>query len=196
MNTQPLFSALILSSGLSVRMGQPKAFLNWDDSRTFIEIIACDFIEAACTHVICTVNRFILPGCRKLNLPSNVKFILNEHPEWSRLYSISLGLKELRGNSYCFIHNVDNPFIHSGIIKNLLESADPGSWISPEYQGKSSHPVLLPPGIINKVLAVYSPTATLHDILNLFPKISVKMQDDAVLRNSNTPEEYLKFLKK
>ncbi|HPT15100.1 MAG TPA: NTP transferase domain-containing protein [Bacteroidales bacterium] len=194
MNTQPIFSALILSSGLSERMGQPKAFLNWDDSRTFIEKIAGEFIEAGCTQVICTVNRFILPGCRKLNLPSNVKFILNEHPEWSRLFSISLGLKELRENSYCFIHNVDNPFIHDGIIKNLLESADPGSWISPEFEGKGGHPVLLPPGIVEKVLEGNLKDATLQDILSLFPKIAVKMQDDSVLRNINTPEEYLKLI--
>jgi CTP:molybdopterin cytidylyltransferase MocA len=188
------FSALILSSGLSERMGQPKALLKWDDSRTFIEKIAGEFIEAGCTQVICTVNRFTLPMCLNLNVSPNVNFVLNEHPEWSRLYSVRLGLKELMDDSYCFIHNVDNPFIHAGIVKSLMENANPKAWISPEYKGKGGHPVLLPPGAIQKVLEIDSPNVTLQDILGSYPKIAVQMTDDSILRNINTPKDYLKMI--
>jgi CTP:molybdopterin cytidylyltransferase MocA len=174
-------------------MGQPKAFLKWDDSRTFIEKITGEFIEAGCRQVICTVNRFILPQCLALNAPQTVKFILNDHPEWSRLYSVRLGLKELANNSYCFIHNVDNPFIHKDIIIGLQNSADPNAWISPVYQGRGGHPVLLPPGIIQEILKNNSLDITLQDILSMFHHKTLEMKDDSILRNINTQEEYLKL---
>ncbi|HPT03438.1 MAG TPA: nucleotidyltransferase family protein [Bacteroidales bacterium] len=187
------FSAVILASGLSERMGQPKALLKWDDSMTFIRKIVGEYVKAGCENVVCTVNRFIQPRCLSPDTFPNVKFVMNEHPEWGRLYAVKSGLAVLKDTSFCFIQNVDNPHITADIIRKMLENADPEAWCSPVYQGKSGHPVLLPGRITDQILQLTDPDTTLRDVLDLFPKKVVEMEDDAILKNINTPEDYRNF---
>ena len=189
------FSALILASGLSERMGRPKPLLMWDQSRTFLEKIIGEYVDAGCTRVVCTVNSKVLPYCKSIGRWKQVKFLLNEHPEWGRMYSVKLGLSELGESEWCFIQNVDNPYIDQNIIKGLIRQADPVSWCSPGYHGMAGHPVLLPKNIIIRILQEQTNDAILQDILNLFPRKNVEMKDDAILRNINTPEDYNNFLR-
>jgi molybdenum cofactor cytidylyltransferase len=189
------WSALILAAGLSDRMGQPKALLMWDASRTFLEKTIGEYLDASCREVICTVNRFVLPYCETLNYDRSVRFILNRHPEWGRVYSVRLGLQELRESSFCFIQNVDNPFINKTDILKILDARDPEAWCSPEFLGRGGHPVLVPKAITEKILQKNIPGVTLRDILYLFPKKTLEMEDDSILRNINTPEEYRAFRK-
>lgn len=187
-------SVLILASGLSERMGRPKALLQWDQSKTFIEKIIEEYLEAGCGKVVCTVNRHVLPFCTSLKSLPNLKFVLNRHPEWGRMYSVKLGLKELAGSSFCFIQNVDNPFIHSKNIMKILEAGNQETWCSPEYKGQGGHPVLLPKSIINQILLEKDLSATLQQVLRIFPKKEVEMEDNSILKNINTPEDYLNLL--
>lgn len=177
-------------------MGQPKALLKWDESTTFIEKIINEFIEAGSAKIICMINERIESFCNKLTLPLNVKFIVNNYPDRGRFYSILTGVNALDELNYCFIHNVDNPFVNAGIIKELLTQREPGKWCSPVYNGKGGHPVLLSNRIINKITTVTDLNTTLQDILKQFPKVSVGMNDDTVLRNINTPEDYNTWFKR
>lgn len=190
-----VFSTVILSSGLSERMGQPKALLKWGESTTFIEKIIDEFIKSGSAKIVCMINERIEPFCKNLTLPSNVKFIVNPYPERGRFYSILTGVSALAEPNYCFIHNVDNPFVSTSIIKELLAQREPGKWCSPIYNGKGGHPVLLSNTIINKITAVTDLNITLQDILKQFPKVAVDMSDDTVLRNINTPEDYNSWFK-
>lgn len=184
------FSTIILSSGFSERMGQPKALLKWDESTTFIEKIINEFIQAGSAKIVCMINERIEPFCKKMTLPTNVEFIVNHHPERGRFLSILTGVGALGESNYCFIHNIDNPFVNVGLIKKLLAHKESGKWCSPVYNGKGGHPVLLSNTIINKIATVTDLNTTLRDILEQFPKISVSTDDENVLRNINTPEEY------
>lgn len=187
------FSALILSSGLSERMGRPKARLTWDSSQTFLEKIISDFLKSGCSSVICTVNHYLLPWCESILPGNNVRFILNEHPEWGRMHSVRLGLNELQTESYCLIHNIDNPFINPDSILKILSQREPDAWCSPEFEGKGGHPVLITNSIITKILRDDNHDKTLQQVLMEFPKRIVPMEDDTVLRNINSPEDYQKF---
>jgi len=190
-----LTSALILASGLSERMRQPKALLRWDSSRTFIGKIIAEYLDAGCGKIICTVNHMIYQECQSLHVAHSVRFILNEHPEWGRLYSVKLGLKEVGDSAFCFIQNVDNPHITSCTIRKILENADPVLWCSPGFRGQGGHPVLLPAIIIDHIMAERNTENTLKEVLDAFPKKVVEMADDSVLRNINTPEDYQALLK-
>ena len=142
------FSTIILSSGLSERMGQPKALLKWDQSTTFIEKIINEFLKAGSESVICMINEITEPFCKKMIVPQNVKFIVNHHPDWGRFYSIRTGLNEVKDSNFCFVHNVDNPFVSLEAINKLLAKRNPDAWCSPVYMEKGGHPVLLPNSII------------------------------------------------
>ncbi|HZJ74543.1 MAG TPA: NTP transferase domain-containing protein [Perlabentimonas sp.] len=186
------FSTIILSSGLSERMGQPKALLKWDKSTTFIEKIINEFVKAGSTKIVCMINEIIEPACKKLSLPSNVELVVNHHPDWGRFYSIRTGVNALNNSDYCFIHNVDNPFVSTKITDKLWAQRKPGYWCSPNYKGKGGHPVLLSKEITDKISTTSNLDFTLRDILQQFPKIPVSVTDNSILRNLNTPEEYNK----
>lgn len=193
-NSQRSFSALILASGLSERMGQPKALLMWDNKKTFLEKIVQEYIASGCEKIICTLNNHVLPHCRSNENFQGVKFVLNPHPDWGRMYSVMLGLKEIGQSQFCLIQNVDNPFIHSEMIKKIVASGDHQSWCSPEFGGKGGHPVLLPKIVINKILSGNCLEITFQQILKQFPKKTVECEDDSILRNINTPEDYRNYL--
>ena len=188
-------SAVILSSGFSERMGKPKALLKWNESATFIEKIIYEFENSGCGKIICVINEIIEPLLSKLKFGPNVQFVVNPRPELGRFGSIKLGVKEIIESDFCFIHNVDNPFINNKTIEKLHSVRNTGAWCSPVYSGKSGHPVLLPNAILSKINEIDDLNTILSDILNKYPVIRVEAEDDSILRNINTPEEYLNHIK-
>ncbi len=185
--------ALILASGWSERMGQPKALLKWDPAATFLERIISQYLEAGCNRVVCTVNRMVMPFCETLPRRPEVLFVLNEHPEWGRMHSIKIGLQELKESPFCLLQNVDNPFVTAEMIRTILDERDPAAWTSPEYQGRGGHPVVLPQSIIRHILEQTGPDIPLRDILLMFPCKRVEVEDDSILRNINTPDDLSRF---
>jgi len=188
-------SAVILSSGLSERMGQPKALLKWSQSTTFIEKIIGEFERFGCKQIICMINEITEPTCKKLAVPQNVKFVVNHHPDWGRFYSIRTGLSEVKDSDYCFIHNVDNPFVNINTIEKLYSKRSHDVWCSPVFKDKGGHPVLIPNPIITKIAEVQDLNTTLADVLNLYPKVKIEMEDGSIHRNINTPEDYTNYIK-
>ena len=188
-------SAVILSSGLSERMGQPKALLKWNQSSTFIEKIIGEFESFGCKQIICMINEITEPACKKLVVPKRVKFVVNHHPDWGRFYSIRTGLCEVKDSDFCFIHNVDNPFINTNTIEKLYSKRNPDAWCSPVFQDKGGHPVLIPSPIIKKIAEIQDLDTTLADILSLYPKVKIEMDDGSIHRNINTPEDYRNYIK-
>ena len=182
------FPALILASGLSERMGRPKALLPWDSSTTFLEKILAEYRMAGSARIIVTVNKLVMPFCESLKPDPAVILILNEHPERGRLHSVKLGLQYAGESQFCFIQNVDNPFVRAEIILKILASRDP------EYSGKGGHPVLLPKVITDHLLSENNPEANLQEILRNFPKKRVLLDDNSILRNINTPEDYRELI--
>jgi CTP:molybdopterin cytidylyltransferase MocA len=188
------FSALILASGLSERMGYSKALLMWDESTSFLEKLIGEYLEAGCTQVVCTLNEQVYPYFKHLENLSGVTIVLNLHPELGRMYSVKLGLDALKDSQYCLLQNVDSPFINRNVIGEILESADPDAWSSPEHKGKGGHPVILPHKIIDQILQANNKDLTLREVLDSFPKKVVNVADDSILKNINTPEDYRDFL--
>lgn len=187
------YSTIILASGLSVRMHKPKAMLQWDKSTTFLEKIISEYSKSSCSHIICVINNKVETFLQKLEIPQNVKFVLNTHPEWERIYAIKTGLQEVHDCKHCFIQNVDNPFVNVEIIEKLYAARSSEAWSSPVYKEKGGHPVLIPQLIIQKIIRTTNNNTTLLDILKPFPRIKVETENDLILRNINTPEDYKRY---
>ncbi|NLE35428.1 MAG: NTP transferase domain-containing protein [Bacteroidales bacterium] len=186
--------AIILSAGLSERMGKPKALLRWSRSASFIEKIINEFCSFNCNPVLCVINKLIEPECRKMKVPASVRFIINDQPESGRFYSVRTGIKEVKESDFCFIHNVDNPFVNRDIIRMLYECRETGAWCSPVYQGRGGHPVLISSSIIRAITDTHDLGTTLADILNSYPRRNVDAADDTILRNINTQEDFNYYL--
>ncbi|HOY38665.1 MAG: NTP transferase domain-containing protein [Bacteroidales bacterium] len=188
------FSTIILASGMSGRMGEPKALLRWDSSFTFLEKIVDVFVRAGSSNIVCVVNKAAEPYCIGLKLPSCVSIATNNHPEWDRFYSVKTGIQHVKDTDYCFIHNVDNPFITPEIVKEIFASRMPGAWCSPVFEGKGGHPVLLSKTIYSRITNKMPDETKLKDFLFPFPRIIVETDSDCILRNINTPDDYKRLV--
>lgn len=186
-------SAIILASGLSERMGVPKATLNWDKSTSFLEKIINEYVSFGCKRIVCMINVKIESFCRELKIDESVRFVINRHPEWGRLYSVKTSSKEVLESDYCFIQNIDNPFVSIETLEKLHSAKSPKAWCSPVYSGKGGHPVLLPKILIHKVYMEEDLQLTLLDILKPYKRINIEAESDSILRNINNPDDYRKY---
>lgn len=116
-------AVIILAAGESRRMKQPKCFLKFDKNRTFVEKITNEYLNAGIHKIILVIYDLAI-NSENLNIVShldkNIIAIYNRNPEKGRLYSLSLGLAELDNIKGCFIQNIDNPFVNSGLIKKMI----------------------------------------------------------------------------
>ncbi len=195
--TEKEFSAIILAAGKSSRMGIPKLSLKYNENNIFIEHIINEYISFGCKEIAIVVNEtgsnFLIEN--KIKFPDKVKIVINEHPDWHRFYSLKIGAKSLSESTMTFIHNVDNPFVNHNVLNRLLENIDTADYISPEFSGKGGHPILLSQKIINDVRSTQEDQLHFKEFLNQYPKTKVRVDDEKVLVNINTMEEYSRYFK-
>ncbi|HRW62390.1 MAG TPA: NTP transferase domain-containing protein [Bacteroidales bacterium] len=189
------FSVIILSAGKSERMGTPKPALKFDESQTFIEHISFEYQQFGCKEIIIVLNKENHTFLNDLNikLPSNCKIIINNHPEWHRFYSLKTGVKSLKEINYVFVHNVDNPFVNQEVLNELLNHSDKADYIVPEFEGKGGHPFLLSPKIILEITQTNKNEMHLKDFLNQYSKLKIQVNEESILVNINTLEDYKKY---
>lgn len=188
-------AVVILSGGNSQRMNFPKCFLPFKN-KTLIEFIVDTYSNASIKNIIVVLNSNFI-NIQFADIIEKVKkkavIVVNNKPELGRMFSIKAGLKKIKENDFCFIQNIDNPAISVELIKKIIKAANPDSYISPVYKGKSGHPVLLSKVIINKILFDTDNDITLKEILYSFNKIEIDSGSLNVIENVNSPEDWEKF---
>lgn len=190
------FSAIILAAGLSKRMGQPKLTLPYDSEHSFLEALAWKFHEFGCDEVVVVVNATGQKAVETSNMrfPANAKFVLNTHPEWQRFYSLKLAVERLKPVDYAFVHNIDNPFINAEVLRDLLSNTKSADYVLPAFNGgKGGHPFLMSAKIISTINQVTGEDHHLKHFLKQFPTCRVPVEDEKVLVNINTMEEYGRY---
>jgi molybdenum cofactor cytidylyltransferase len=182
---------VILAAGRSERMKELKAFLKYNGNVTFIEKIISTYSIWGCHEIVVVTNGEASKQMKQIELtPSRVTIVVNDHMEFERFYSVKLGLGAILSSEYCFIQNVDNPFIDSQILDRLYEHRNIEKHVSPVYKNKGGHPVLLNRRNINLICNWSVNSANFKDVLNTMECAQVEMPDDRVLININCPEEY------
>lgn len=189
--------AVIPAAGRSSRMNSYKPLLKFDEDRNFIEKIIDEFAEFGCKQVVVVVNEEIFLSEWNKTLSERapgVSIILNDKLHLERYYSVKSGLKELEACDFCFIHNCDNPFIDQKILSAVFEKRIPDGYVSPVYNQKGGHPVLVSEPIINLIAESSEDDSNLREILSLFHCRKVNFDSEVILRNINTKKEYRHFI--
>lgn len=110
--------------------------------------------------------------------------VVNPDPSRGMFSSLQAGMAEAEGDALVILP-ADMPFVQSGTVAVLLDvfAARPAI-VSPRYQGKRGHPVILPPALRDEIRAA-EPTITLHDVLKRHPdlRVDVDVQDRGVVRD-------------
>lgn len=113
--------------------------------------------------------------------------VVNPDPSRGMFSSLQAGIAEAQvtwGDALVVLP-ADMPFIQSGTVAILLDVfASRPAIVSPRYQGKRGHPVVLPPALRDEIRAANA-TITLHEILTRHPdlRVDVDVQDRGVVRD-------------
>ncbi|MEI7499012.1 MAG: NTP transferase domain-containing protein [Bacteroidota bacterium] len=190
-------AVVILSAGLSTRMHSSKAFLPFDAHSTFIGKIIELYFLWGCGKIVAVVNKEMDDIIRKSDsIPQVVSIVVNEHIDYGRFYSVKLGLTALNGSEFCFIQNVDNPFIDNNILNALYENRSPEAFVLPVFQKNGGHPVLLNRKNMEYIRNYPLNNVPLKVVLNAMECKKVEMHNAKALININSPEEYKRFFNK
>ena len=187
------FSAVILAAGKSERMGFPKLELQFDGERSFAEKIIETVGELKPLECVMVVNQDGLKwlNSNNLNISDKVKSVLNDDPDRGRFYSLQCGLKSLNSRGNILIINIDNPFINKDICLNMLRQINDCDYIYPVFNGKGGHPLLINKTVAEGILLQYNTQMNLKEFLKSYRKKIIKVSDQKVLININTPEDYI-----
>jgi molybdenum cofactor cytidylyltransferase len=180
---------IILSAGRSERMGAPKAFLRFSETEDFLQHVINIYRQAGIGMITVVINPMLAKTIRYDNYPGT-NFVVNRWPERGRLSSVKTGL-ESGTAGFCFIQNIDNPFVSPSIISKLLEAPPKsGGYTVPVYKGKGRHPILISPELAREIIRLEQTETPLNEVLRNYERHPVETDDESILANINTPDEY------
>lgn len=182
-------NALILAAGNSKRMNAPKPFLKFDQTTTFIEKIITGYQKFGCNEIVIVVNTESIEAIRKFQT-DNITLVINENLELERFHSAKLGFQRMQDCDFCFLQDVDNPFITKDILTYVFSENLPDQYIIPSYKGKGGHPILLPKSIITDLKKLSKQIANLKDFLSEYKSYKLEIPNKDILININTLEDY------
>lgn len=135
-----MIAGIVPCAGASVRMGQPKALLRFDD-RTFVQAVVDALSKGGCDPVLTVVpdDEAIADAARA----TGARVLTNPHPGEGPITSMRLALaaleEPLEGLIY---HAVDYPCVRPETVSALLEMAraSDAALVIPTYDGVRGHP--------------------------------------------------------
>ncbi len=187
--------AVILAAGKGSRMGLPKWQLKMPNGDFFYNSLINIFQQFGCNTIL------VINEHDHLNLAPQLKskkisFALNRRLDLGRSYSLQCGLKNLSSVDYCFVHNIDNPYLSNDLLNTLLLNIINFDFALPEHNGKGGHPLLINSKIISRILSLENNYLEFREVLAEFNGTRVPYKQPEILLNINTPEDYQKFIEK
>ena len=192
-----MISAVILAAGESRRMGvQNKLLLQIDSEvliRKFVKSVSNSLVDA-----VLVVVGFEAEKIKAVLHDQAVKFVENPSYEEGMTTSIQSGVKassnESTGLMICL---ADMPFAETSDLNLLIQafndyrSTESSLIIVPVFQGKRGNPVLFSEVFRDKILTHKGEGC--REIVRQFPHYvkEVSMENDNLLRDIDTPEDYM-----
>ncbi len=181
--------AIVPAAGAAERFGGAKLLADVDGQPLLERTVSC-LLNAGVDAVVVVLG----PDADRLKaeVPAlrdrRVQVTLNEDPSRGMFSSLQVGLGRADGDPILVVPG-DMPFVHSGTVATLLSAyrRTPTMIVSPRYEGKRGHPVLLPPDLRAEILDA-DPLGNLHLILHAHPdrRFDVDVADRGVVRDVDT----------
>ena len=185
-------SVIILAAGNSSRLGKPKFLLKMPNGETFIESITRQYAEFGCANIIVVVNKSGNKLLTNLKFPSNTKIAINHNHNSGRFSSIKIGAEQFNAN-FAFIHNIDNPSAKAKILKSLYNVKQQADVIKPIINNKGGHPILISKKVCKDIIREKTNDKNLKYFLKNYSIKKVEVNDNSILLNINTLEDYNLF---
>ena len=179
--------AIILAAGEARRMGHPKALIEHEGGKSFLQSLASTFGKAG-SMVLGVVGK-------------DSEAVREQHPgmelveaeRWQEgpLLSIKAGLDAAleAGADVVLLHPVDMPALRASTLKSLLKMAgDADELLRPEFEGAPGWPLVLSRSGAERLRAAEG--QQLEPALATMKVRRVPVKDPGVVVNINTPETY------
>ena len=179
--------AIILAAGEARRMAHPKALIEHEGGRSFLQSLASTFAKAGCA-VLGVVGKDA--EAVKEQHPS---VNLVDSPRWQDgpMSSIKAGLGAALEEEadVVLLQPVDMPAVRASTLKSLLKAlGDSEEGLRPEFEGAPGFPVVLSRAAAERLMG--SDVAQLDGALQALKLRRVSVKDPGVVVNINTPETY------
>jgi CTP:molybdopterin cytidylyltransferase MocA len=196
-----VMGAMVLAGGRSARFGSTKAILEVEPGRTFARSIIENMRTAGACDIVVVVNKSNRDQILK-TVPAWAEMCVNENPDAGMLSSVWCGIGHFQKKDTDFtgimIAPVDYPLVASGTYRLLVEhhQKNPDCIVRPVYEARGGHPVIIPWMYVQKILEL-DPEQGLRGIFNdpEVKSMKVKVQDQAVLIDIDTREDYMKWIR-
>lgn len=186
--------AIVLAAGKSSRMTGFKPLLPFGNS-TIIETVI-EIALSVAERVIVVVGYYSGRIVNFRNWDDRILFVKNTNPEFGMFSSVKVGVREIT-NPRFFIVLGDQPQVSKKVYKQLLEVTN-ADVVSPRYKEISGHPVLLSEAVRIRILQADEKdgSVTLRTILSEFEHKYIEVNDEWILWNINTDDQYREMLKR
>jgi molybdenum cofactor cytidylyltransferase len=190
---------IVLAAGASIRMRQRKECLR------FGRLTCLELALDACGRAGLADPIIVTRQERKTGLQTDLAargtraaFAINPQPDLGQTSSLRAGLQILPASARAFlIYPVDYPLVRASDIERLCDvfvKAPPEVMvIAPSFSRRRGHPVLVGAAVAPSLLALpegASPRPVLAAVKTLY----VEFEDDRLLQDMDTPEDYERCL--
>ncbi len=182
---------VILSGGWSSRMGSPKALLPFDGRQNFLQRLISQYRQAGIHQIVLVSNHTVDLGYN--GDQDGICVVNNLSPDDGRIHSLRLGLGEVQHAEFCYIQNIDNPFVDVSLITKLIEHRSQADFVTPVWEGRGGHPVLLSKHVCKFIVSSNDHSVTLRDLLQPFSRCRVGADNGRCLININEPADYTRY---
>ncbi|OAI44574.1 hypothetical protein AYO38_00325 [bacterium SCGC AG-212-C10] len=185
-----MISSILLAAGMSTRMGQPKALLDWG-GEPLVAYQVRQLREAGVDEVIVVLGHRADDIFRKMKgLPCRT--MLNPLFFQGRAGSLRIGAKAVnRDADAIVVMNVDQPRT-AEFLRDLIAAHKAGSAATrPAVDGKHGHPVVVAGALRTEMMAATDEAEGLNGVLKAHAgELADFPSDDRSFLDMNTPAEY------
>jgi CTP:molybdopterin cytidylyltransferase MocA len=190
-------AAVVLAAGASSRMGRPKALLDFDGTTALALVLRTCADAGADVAVVVTSpeGEAVRQACVGAPLP--VIAAVNPDPTRGMLSSLQAGLRALPAATAFLLFPVDFPIVPAPEVRRLIDARvnRPGRIFVPSFARRRGHPALVDAALAPEFLALGDDqTARVVMAAHAAETVYVEADDDRVLMDMDTPEDYARCL--
>lgn len=179
--------AIILAAGEARRMAHPKALIEHEGGKSFLQSLASTFGKAGCSII------GVLGKDSEAVREQHPGLELVEAERWQEgpLASVKVGLEAAleAGADVVLLHPVDMPALRASTLKSLLKLMGEGDEVlRPEFEGAPGWPLVLSRAAVDRLRTAEG--SQLEPVLTGIKVRRVPVKDPGVVVNINTPETY------
>jgi molybdenum cofactor cytidylyltransferase len=191
-----LIYGLILSAGLSGRIGKFKPLLNYK-GKSFLQNIIIK-LSNICEKIIIVTGYNadeVKENIEQLNNAIRSEFVFNPDYEIGMFTSLQAGIRKAKEADWVLYHFVDQPGLPQTFYSDIIQQIDNNhNWIQPSVNGIKGHPILIHSELFELIINA-SKESNLRDVSknSIVKKKFWECNYREIFQDIDTEEDYLKI---